>query len=39
MQVHEKGRRAAVMAGKVAHEDIDNVVIKAQIRSHAHSLP
>jgi len=39
MQVNEKCRRPAVMAGEVAHEDIHHVMVKAQVRSHAHSLP
>ncbi len=38
MQVDEKCRRPAVMAGEVAHEDIDHVMIKTQIGSHAHIL-
>jgi hypothetical protein len=27
------------MAGEVAHEDIHHVMVKAQVRSHAHILP
>jgi hypothetical protein len=27
------------MACQVAHEDVDHVMVKAQIGSHAHSLP
>jgi len=39
MQVNQECRRPAVMAGKVAHEDVDHIMVEAQVRSHAHSLP
>lgn len=38
MEIHEKSGRAAVMSGEVAHEDINYVVVKTQVRSHAHIL-
>ena len=38
MQVNEKCSRSTVMSGKVAHEYIYNVMVKAQERSHAHIL-
>jgi hypothetical protein len=38
MQVHDKCRRTAIMSGEIAHEYIDNVVIQAQVRPHAHIL-
>ena len=38
MHIHEKCRRATVMACEVAHEYIHNVVIEAQVGSHAHIL-
>jgi hypothetical protein len=38
MQVNEKCRRSAVMSREVAHEYIYHVMIKTQVRSHAHIL-
>ena len=37
-QVNDKCRRSAVMSGEVAHEYIYYVVVKTQVRSHAHIL-
>jgi len=38
VQVNEKCCRAAVMSCEVAHEDIHHVMVKTQVRSHAHIL-